>query len=37
MSLLLPYSPELNPDELVWNCVESKVSRRGGRSQNELR
>ena len=24
---LPPYSPELNPDELVWNNVKSKVGR----------
>ncbi|NRA66862.1 MAG: transposase [Pseudobacteriovorax sp.] len=24
---LPPYSPELNPDELVWGCVKGRIGR----------
>lgn len=34
---LPPYSPELNPDELVWNVVKSKVGRTGVKKKSELK
>ena len=34
---LPPYSPELNPDELVWNVVKSKVGRSGVKKKSELK
>jgi transposase len=33
---LPPYSPELNPDELVWGHVKSKVARATVGSQSEM-
>ena len=34
---LPPYSPELNPDELVWNCVKSDISRSVTKSRAEMK
>ena len=34
---LPPYSPELNPDELVWNVVKGKVGRAGVKKKSELK
>jgi len=33
---LPPYSPELNPDELVWKHVKQKVAKRTAKSKEEL-
>lgn len=33
---LPPYSPELNPDELVWNSVKRRVSRSSVKGPNDL-
>lgn len=34
---LPPYSPELNPDELVWNNVKSRVAKLGSQTKEELK
>jgi transposase len=34
---LPPYSPELNPDELVWNNVKSRVAKLGSQTKKELK
>lgn len=34
---LPPYSPQLNPDEWVWNQVKQRVSKQPARSKSELR
>ncbi|WP_459943342.1 transposase, partial [Deferrisoma palaeochoriense] len=34
---LPPYSPELNPDELVWSQVKRRVAREVVRSKKDLK
>jgi len=36
MEFLPPYSPELNPDEQVWNYAKREVSKRIIRSKEEM-
>jgi len=31
------YSPELNPDELVWNCVKRDISRSASKTRAEMK
>ena len=35
--ILPPYSPELNPDELVWANLKAKVSKRVSKTKEELK
>jgi transposase len=34
---LPPYSPELNPDELAWAHVKTKVAKRTAKTKEELK
>ena len=36
MEFLPPYSPELNPDEQVWNYAKREVGKRIIRSKEEM-
>jgi transposase len=36
MAFLPPYSPELNPDEQVWNYAKREVGKRIIRSKEEM-
>jgi len=36
MAFLPPYSPELNPDEQVWNHAKAEVGKRSIRSKHEM-
>ena len=36
MEFLPPYSPELNPDEQVWNYTKREVGKRVIRSKEEM-
>ncbi len=36
MAFLPPYSPELNPDEQVWNHAKADVGKRCIRSKDEM-
>ena len=34
---LPPYSPELNPDELVWNDLKGKMGRTASKDKDDLK
>jgi transposase len=36
MAFLTPYSPELNPDEQVWNYAKREVGKKIARSKDEM-
>ena len=36
LEYLPPYSPQLNPDELVWKCVKAEVAKQVPKTAGEL-
>jgi len=37
MAFLLAYSPELNPDEQVWNHAKAGIAKRSTQSKDEMK